>query len=95
MTDELEEPEHYRFREGIAPGSAASAGIGLKTGTRVYVIKRGKIVDIAEECRQKTSEREIVHSCIAPTLLAYLLNRAAKTENASSSLQAVRHPAPF
>ena len=31
--------------------------IGLQTGTPVYIIKRGKIVDIAEECRRKAKRK--------------------------------------
>ncbi len=48
------DPDIIASEKALRRAARRALEIGLKTGTPVYVIKRGKIVDIAEEHRNKT-----------------------------------------
>ena len=47
------DPDIIASEKALRRAARRALEIGLKTGTPVYVIKRGKIVDIAEEYRNK------------------------------------------
>jgi hypothetical protein len=47
------DPDIIASEKALRRAARRALEIGLKTGTPVYVIKRGKIVDISEEHRHK------------------------------------------
>ena len=51
------DPDIIASEKALRRAARRALEIGLKTGTPVYVIKRGKIVDIAEEYRNKTKRK--------------------------------------
>ena len=51
------DPDIIASEEALRRAARRALKIGLATGTPVYVIKRGKIVDIAEEYRKKTKRK--------------------------------------
>ncbi len=56
------DPDIIASEKALRRAARRALEIGLKTGTPVYVIKRGKIVDIAEEYRNKTRQNWDPHS---------------------------------
>jgi len=51
------DPDIIASEKALRRAARRALEIGLKTGTPVYVIKRGKIVDISEEYRHKTKRK--------------------------------------
>ncbi len=51
------DPDIIASEKALRRAARRALEIGLKTGTPVYVIKRGKIVDIAEEYRNKAKRK--------------------------------------
>ena len=51
------DPDIIASEKALRRASRRALEIGLKTGTPVYVIKRGKIVDIAEEYRNRKTKQ--------------------------------------
>ncbi len=51
------DPDIIASEKALRRAARRALEIGLKTGTPVYVIKKGKIVDIAEEYRNKTKRK--------------------------------------
>jgi hypothetical protein len=51
------DPDIIASEKALRRAARRALEIGLQTGTPVYVIKRGKIVDLAREYRDKTKRK--------------------------------------
>ena len=51
------DPDIIASEKALRRAAKRALEIGLQTGTPVYVIKDGKIIDLTQEYRQKTKRR--------------------------------------
>jgi len=51
------DPDILASEKALRRAARRALAIGLQTGTPVYIIRHGKIVDIAEEYRRKNRQR--------------------------------------
>jgi len=51
------DPDIIASEKALRRAARRALEIGLQTGTPVYVIKAGKIIDLTKEYRQKASKR--------------------------------------
>ncbi len=51
------DPDIIASEKALRRAAKKALAIGLQTGTPVYVIKDGKIIDLTKEYRQKTKRR--------------------------------------
>jgi hypothetical protein len=51
------DPDIIASEKALRRAAKRALEIGLQTGTPVYVIKEGKIIDLTKESRQKTKRR--------------------------------------
>jgi len=51
------DPDIIASEKALRRAARRALEIGLRTGTPVYVIKRGKIVDLTKDYRQKTRRK--------------------------------------
>jgi diaminopimelate decarboxylase len=51
------DPDIIASEKALRRAAKRALEIGLQTGTPVYVIKEGKIIDLAKEYRQNTKRR--------------------------------------
>jgi len=54
------DPDIISSQKALRRAARRALQIGLETGTAVWVIKRGKIVDLTREYRRKTKRKLIV-----------------------------------
>ncbi len=55
--DRSQDPDIISSEKALRRAARRALQIGLETGTPVWVIKRGKIVDLTQEYRRKTKRK--------------------------------------
>jgi hypothetical protein len=58
------DPDIISSEKALRRAARRALQIGLETGTPVWVIKRGKIVDLTQEYRRKTKRKQIVKDSV-------------------------------